>query len=39
MNLALKSLAFETLKQGDEINFPKIGSILLCHYTATVKTH
>jgi len=32
----IKSLNFETIKQGDMVNFPKKGAILLCHYTATV---
>lgn len=29
-------LNFSTLKQGDQINYPKKGAILLCHYSCTV---
>lgn len=33
----MKALHFETLKQGDNENFPKKGAILSCHFTTSVN--
>lgn len=32
----MAALQFETLKQGDNQNFPKKGGILSCHFTTSV---